>query len=181
VRTGSVPARYARALLAIGEEKNTLNALQREWADLRATIDGAPALLPMLANPQVPPQKRRAVLVEVLRGIGASPTTKAAAELMFLKGRALLLGDVAQSFERMVEAKTGRVRAKVTTAATLPDPFHVRLQGALEKATKRTLTVERAVDPEILGGVMAKVGDLLYDGSVRTALERLRERLLAEG
>ena len=179
--TGSVPFRYARALLAIGEETKQLPVLQREWADLRATADGAPALLPFLANPQVPPEKRKAVLAEVLKAAGATPTTRAAAGLLFQKGRIVLLADVARAFERMVEAKTGRMRAKVTTAAAMPDAFHQRLQSALEKQTKRTLTVEKAVDAAILGGVVAKVGDLLFDGSVRTALERLRERLLAEG
>jgi F-type H+-transporting ATPase subunit delta len=176
--TGSIPVRYARALLAIGEEQGTLPALQREWRDVRETIAAAPTLLPLLANPNVPLAQRERILGDLLDRWSASRATRAAVRLLLRKGRVLLLPDVGRALEKMVEEKTGRARATVTTAAAMPEDFHRRLQGALERSSGRRLTVERAVDPEILGGIVARVGDTLYDGSLRTALAQLRERLL---
>lgn len=176
--TGSIPVRYARALLAIAEECNVLPTLQREWKDLGDTFETNPTLGLLLVNPQVPLAQRRQVMRDILDRLPASPATRSAALLLLRKGRVLLVPEVARAFERMVEDRTGRARGEVTTAATMPEDFHRRLQEGLERASGRKLTVERAVDPEILGGVVARVGDTLYDGSLRTALARLRERLL---
>ncbi len=175
---GAAPIRYARALAAIGEQTGTLAALHREWNDLRATVEAMPAALPSLINPRVPVERRREALDDLLRATGASRTTRAAAMLLFGKGRLLDLPHVAGALDGIVRARTGQVGAAVTTAASMPDAFHERLKAALERATGKTLVVERSVDPGILGGVVARVGDILYDGSVRTALARLRERLM---
>jgi F-type H+-transporting ATPase subunit delta len=179
--TGSIPVRYARALLALAEEQQSLPALQREWKDLGSTFADSPALGPALANPQLPLPRRERMLSDLLDRLPASPATRATAGLLLRKGRILLLPDVARAFERMVEARTGRARATVTTAVPLPEDFHRRVQDSLEKLSGRKLTVERQVDPEILGGVVARVGDVLYDGSLRAALARLREKLLEGG
>jgi F-type H+-transporting ATPase subunit delta len=179
--TGSVAVRYARAILQLGEEDSALAQLQREWADLRATIAGAPELLPSLANPLVVRAAREKTLDELLTRLTAGPITRNAVRLLLRKGRILALGDVARVLERMMEERTGRARAVVTTATAMPEDYHRRLQAALEKRSERKLTVEKTTDPEILGGVVARVGDMLYDGSLRTALERLQERLTGEG
>lgn len=177
--TGSIPVRYARALLALAEERQNLPALQREWKELGETLAASPALGPALANPQVPLARRELLLGEILDRLPASPATRSAARLLLRKGRVTLLPDVARAFERMVEERTGRARAVVTTAAPMNEDFHRRLQARLETLSARKLTVERKVDPEILGGVVARVGDMLYDGSLRAALGRLREQLTA--
>lgn len=177
--TGSIAVRYARALLALAEERQNLPALQREWKDLGDTLAGNPALGPALFNPQVPLARREALLGELLDRLPASPVTRSAARLLLRKGRGMLLADVARAFERMVEERTGRAKAVVTTATPMNEDFHRRLQERLERLSGRKLTVERRVEPEILGGVVARVGDMLYDGSLRTALARLRERLTA--
>jgi len=179
--TGSIPVRYARALLAIAEEQQSLPTLQREWKDLAGTFGSSPALGPALANPQLPPAKREQLLADILDRLPASPATRSAMMLLLRKGRIALVPDVARAFERMVEEKTGRAKAVVTTAVALPDDFHRRVQESLERISGRKLTIERQVDPEILGGVVARVGDVLYDGSLRAALVRLREKLVEGG
>jgi F-type H+-transporting ATPase subunit delta len=179
--TGSIPVRYARAILLLAEEQHNLPAVQREWKDLWDTFAASPVLGPALANPQMPMGRRERMLSDLLDRLPASPATRAAALLLLRKGRIVLVPEVARAFERMVEAKTGRARAVVTTAVALPEDFHRRLQDGLETISGRKLTVERQVDPEILGGVTARVGDLLYDGSLRTALARLRDKLLEGG
>jgi F-type H+-transporting ATPase subunit delta len=179
--TGSIPVRYARALLALAEQHQNLPTMQREWKDLGDTLTTSPALGPALANPQLPLARREAMLGEILDRLPASPATRSAARLLLRKGRVMLLPDVARAFERMVEERTGRARAVVTTATTMNEDFHHRLQERLERLSGRKLTVERRVVPEILGGVVARVGDTLYDGSLRAALARLREQLTAGG
>jgi F-type H+-transporting ATPase subunit delta len=177
--TGSIPVRYARALLALAEERQDLPTVQREWKDLADTFTTSPALGPSLANSRVPIARRERLLGDLLDRLPASPATRSAARLLLCKGRILLLPEVAGAFEKMVEARTGRARATVTTAVPVGEDQQRRMQEALERLTGRKLTVERQVDPEILGGVVARVGDVLYDGSLRAALARLREKLIA--
>ncbi|MBN1770130.1 MAG: ATP synthase F1 subunit delta [Deltaproteobacteria bacterium] len=177
--TGSISVRYARALLALAEERRNLPAMQREWKDLGDTVAGSPALGPALSNPKVPVARREALLGELLDRLPASPATRSAARLLLRKGRVMLLPEVARAFERMVEERTGRGKAVVTTAAPMNEDFHRRLQERLERLSGRKLTVERRVDPDVLGGVVARVGDMLYDGSLRAALDRLHEQLTA--
>ncbi|MBI5485880.1 MAG: ATP synthase F1 subunit delta [Deltaproteobacteria bacterium] len=179
--TGSVPVRYARALFALAEEKQNLPTLQREWKDLAETFRESPTLGPTLANPHLPLDQRERALSDLLDRLPASPATRGAVRLLLQKGRILMLPDVAGAFEKLVEDRTGRARATVTTAVPLSEDFHRGLQERLEKASGRKLAVERKVDGEILGGVVARVGDVLYDGSLRSALARLREKLLAGG
>ena len=178
---GSISVRYARALLALAEEQQNLPTLQREWKDLAGTFEESPTLGPTLSNPHLPLDQRERALSDLLDRLPASAATRGAVRLMLQKGRILLVPDVAQAFEKMVEERTGRARATVTTAVPLSEDFHRNLQARLEKVSGRKLTIERKVDGEILGGVVARVGDNLYDGSLRAALARLREKLMVGG
>ena len=96
------------------------------------------------------------------------------------KGRIASLPDIARAHRALVDEHAGRVRATVTSARPLDPLLETRLKTALEKSSGKTVIFEKREDPAIMGGLVTQLGDTVYDGSVRTQLQQLREELLSE-
>jgi F-type H+-transporting ATPase subunit delta len=176
---GSLARRYARALLDIGVAKNSFEQLGQEMDDLAATYSGSRDLSEALTNPVFPMARRRAVLEAVLEKAGASPVTKNFTLLLLDRERVPYLPAIARELRIMVDERAGRLRGQVTSARPLSEAHVAGVQAALEKASGKKVILEKKEDPALLAGVVAKVGDVVYDGSVRTQLEQMRERFLA--
>jgi F-type H+-transporting ATPase subunit delta len=177
--SGSLARRYARALLDVGIDKGTHEKLAQEIDDLAAAYGSARDLQEALTNPVFPRQQRRAVLESVLARVGVSTETKNFALLLLDRERVQVLPAIARELRAMVDEKVGRVRATVTSARPLPADHLAQIQTTLEKATGKKVLLDKAEDPSLLGGVVAKLGDTVYDGSVRSQLERMREQILS--
>ena len=176
---GSLARRYARALLDIGVAQGTFEQLGTELDGLAALYSGSRDLAEALTNPVFGQAKRRAVLEAVLGRMGVSPVTRNFALLLLDRERVPYLPSIARELRAMVDERAGRVHATLTSARPLPPDHVAGVQAALEKATGKKIVLEKKEDPALLGGVVAKVGDVVYDGSVRTQLEQMRERFLA--
>ena len=176
---GSLARRYARALLDIGIQKGVYEQLGKDMDELAALYTGSRDLTEALTNPVFPVARRRAVLEAVLERGKVSPVTRNFALLLLDRERMPYLPAIARELRLMVDERAGRVRAVVTSARPLGPQHLAGIQAALEKASGKTVVVEKREDPGLLGGVVAKVGDVVYDGSVRTQLETMKERFLA--
>ncbi len=177
---GSLARRYARALFEVGLSQNNYETLGREVDDLAATYAGSRELAEALTNPVFPKEKRRAVLEAVLKRAGVSPATRNFALLLLDRERIPVLPAIARELRAMVDDKAGRVRAEVASARPLSPAETDSVKRTLEKVSGKKVVLETKVDPDLLGGVVAKVGDVVYDGSIRTKLEQMRERFLSE-
>jgi F-type H+-transporting ATPase subunit delta len=180
VITGSLARRYAKALLEIGVKQSTYDALGRELDRLAETFTKSPELRTALENLVFPLEKRRQVLEELARKLALSKTVRNFVMLLLEKGRIAHLPDIARAHRALVDEHAGRVRATVISARPLDPALEARLKAALEKQSGKTVLLEKREDPSIIGGLVTQLGDLLYDGSVRTQLAQLREQLLAE-
>jgi F-type H+-transporting ATPase subunit delta len=178
--TGSLARRYAKALLDIGIQEQTWNAIGKEIDRTAAIFTGSPELRDALTNPVFPSSKRRLVVEELARRLGLSTVVRNFMLLLLDKGRIGALPDIARALRELVDEHAGRVRATVTTARPLDPALEQRLKTALERTSGKVVLLEKKEDPSILGGVVTQLGDVLYDGSVRTQLQQLREELLAE-
>lgn len=170
--------RYAKAVFMIGSEEGTVDAVARELSDLAATLKGSPELLELLSSPVVRADARQAVMKDVLARSGVSATVRNLALLLTDRRKGALLPEVAEAYGRLSDEKAGKVQAEVTSAVPLSDAQYTRLAGVLEKLTGRAITLSRKVDPALIGGVVTRIGDKVYDGSVRTRLEELRATAL---
>jgi F-type H+-transporting ATPase subunit delta len=177
---GSLARRYAKALLEIGVKQSTYDTLGRELDRLAETFTKSPELRHALENPVFPLEKRRQVLEELARKLALSKTVRNFVLLLLDKGRIAHLPAIARAHRTLVDEHAGRVRATVISARPLDPALESRLKAALEKQSGKTVLLEKREDPSIIGGLVTQLGDLLYDGSVRTQLARLREQLLAE-
>lgn len=169
--------RYAEAAFQIAERDGTVV----EW---RSDLDTAVAALsedePMrvLANPAVPAADRR-MLAERILGDGVSRGALNLVGLLLNRGRIDLLPALAAEFRRLHDQREGIIHATVTSAAPLDDAELSAVRERLANITGGIVEITTAVDPQILGGIVVRLGDRLIDGSVRGRLERLRNALAA--
>ena len=175
---GSVARRYARALFGIGVDAGTFEALGQEIGDLAALWTAAADLRELLENPVFRPDEKRKVLEQILPRVAPTAEVRRLAMLLLERRRITLLPAIARAYRDLADAHTGRVRARVTSAEPLTAAAADRVRRALEERTGKKVIVETAVDPSLIGGVVAQVGDLVLDGSVRTQLADLRSKLL---
>jgi F-type H+-transporting ATPase subunit delta len=178
--TGSIARRYAKAMLAIGVREKTYDSLGRELDRAAETLAQSPELSGVLTNPIFPLEKRRQVLDDLARRLALSPVVRNFVMLLLDKGRIGALPDIARAHRALVDDHAGRARATVTTASPIDPTLESRLKTALEKQSGKTVILEKREDPSILGGVVTQLGDLVFDGSVRSQLAKIREELLGE-
>lgn len=179
--SGSIARRYAKALLAIGEEKGNLLGLQREVQRAADVWTESEELSTTLMNSLVELSARRAVWIAVTRRLGVSPMGRNFLNLLFDKKRLTELPVIAREFGKMIDKKDNRLRAEVISAKPLPDVVVSKLKGALQQQTGKVVVVTKREDSSLIGGVVTKVGDLMFDGSVKTQLVRMKENMLSRG
>jgi F-type H+-transporting ATPase subunit delta len=175
---GSVARRYARALFGIGVDAGTFEVLGQEIGDLAALWTSSAELRQALENPVFRPDEKRKVLEQILPRVAPTMEVRRLALLLLERRRIMLLPAIARAYRDMADEHTGRVRARVSSAEPLAPAVVDRVRRALEERTGKKVIVETAVDPSLIGGVVAQVGDLVLDGSVRTQLADLRSKLL---
>ncbi|MEO6950910.1 MAG: ATP synthase F1 subunit delta [Polyangia bacterium] len=177
---GSIGRRYAKALLSIGVATHSFDALGRELDRAAETIASSAELKNVLENPVFPLSQRHHVLEDVAQRLSLSASVKNLLLILLDRGRISVLPDIARAHRELVDEQAGRARATITSAAPLDPAIESRLRGALEKHTGKTVLLDKKVDPSLIGGVVAQVGDLVFDGSVKHQLEELRTELLSE-
>jgi F-type H+-transporting ATPase subunit delta len=175
---GSIARRYAKALFGLGIAEGTYDRFGQELDDLARMYEGSADLRSALENPVIKPSEKLAVFRVMLPRVAPSPAVQRFALLLLQRGRIPLLRGIARAYRELADTRAGQVRATITSAAPLGSADLDRVRGALERRTGRKVIVETKVDPDIIGGIVARVGDLVLDGSVRSQLDEMRRRLL---
>lgn len=170
--------RYARALFDVAlAEKAELSALDQELAAFNGLMKEHPTLEKVLLNPAVPaPRKRETVAVLAAR-VGLHPVLTKLLVLLAGRDRLVLLPELLETFRERLREHQNVVRAEVTTATPLAADRARAIERSLAQATGRTVALTTRVAPEMIGGLVARVGSTVYDASVTTQLEKMRQRL----
>lgn len=175
--TGSLARRYARAVIAIGVESKNLDKIGSDLRVLAAAMKESEELVTVLTNPSIRRADRKRVLEGLLDHIKAQPQTHNLIFLLLDGERLGYVPSIAREVAAMIEERAGRVTAEVTSARPLDKKDLDQIAKALEKLSGKKVTITKQEDPELLGGVVAKLGDVVYDGSLRTQLRTLRDEL----
>jgi F-type H+-transporting ATPase subunit delta len=173
--------RYARALFDVAQhEQVDPVAVHQELIAFNALVSGHESLQRALTNPAVPSAKKRAV-VDALFESGGRPNPILARLLLMLaeRDRLALLPDLVLAFDRRMMEHRQVVRAQLATAVELPADRVAALTDGLAQATGREVQIETRVDPSLVGGAVAQIGSTVYDGSVITQLQKLKQTLIA--
>ena len=162
--TASLARRYARAVLELATEQRLVDRVKKDLEELSTMwLESA--------------ELRKTALSEVITRAGVSPLVRNTVLYLADKNRVAALPDVARAFGEQSERAAGTLRAEVTSAAALPESYYLQLQRALEQATGKRIAIEKKTDASLIAGVVTKVGDRVFDGSVRTRLADLKESL----
>jgi len=175
----TIARRYAKGLLeavievAPGQER----AVNEELAALVAAIDGHDGLKLLVINPSIPAQQKTVILSKISETLGLSATVRRFVDVVAEKQRLDHLTLIAEVYGELVDEHLGVVTADITTSVPLNPGQVEQLEESLRAATGGEVRLTRRTDSELLGGVVTRIGDVVYDGSLRGHLERIRERL----
>lgn len=172
-------ARYARALLDVAvAESADLRLIDEQLAGYVALLKANPLLEKVLLNPAVPVSRKRGVAQALAAKAKTQPVLAKLLELLADRDRLVLLPDLDAAYRERLLDHLKVARADVTTAMPLTADRENAIERALSQATGRTVSLSTRVDPSIIGGVVARIGSTVYDGSVSRQLEKMRERLV---
>ena len=182
--SGAAAGRYARALFDVvaKEQPGDLEAVQSQVSDLSSLFSGNAVLAGALGNPAVPVTKKVAVARAILDKAGTISSPVAKLVLMLAeRDRLMLLPDIVRIYGERLMDHQKVIRGEVTTAMALaPDKLRALEQG-LEQATGRRVVLASKVDPSIIGGMVTRLGSTVYDGSVTTQLQKMKQTLIEAG
>jgi F-type H+-transporting ATPase subunit delta len=167
---------YAEALFAVARAEGTLGDVEDELFRFSQTLQGNDELRDALTDARIPAARRQQIVEDLLGG-KASSTTVALVSMVVGTGRARELPSIIERLVEMSAAEANKEVAEVRSAVPLTDDQRDRLAKALEDATGKRVEIKVVVDPSVLGGIVAQVGDTVIDGSVRRRLDQLKNAL----
>jgi F-type H+-transporting ATPase subunit delta len=173
----SVSRRYAKALLSLALEAGEHERIEEQVELVSRAIADSPEARTLATNPVYNSAQRHALVDVLARYLQLLPTLVSFLHLLVDRHRLPELPDIARSYRDLVDTQVGRVRGTVTSAQPMPHEDIERVRAALAEATRKMLVLETRTDPKILGGLVTQVGATVWDGSLKTQLERLRKEL----
>ena len=173
----TISRRYARALFSLGKEDGNYILYGEELKAFSDLMKRETQARYVLQSPIYEFTHRSNLLRAILDKIGFSRTVNNFIQLLLIKGRIQYLEDISIFYSQLTDELSNIKRAMVTTAIQLSDDIIQRIQAALKEVVKKEVVVTVNQDPSIIGGIIAQVGDLTLDGSLRTQLKSLTESL----
>jgi F-type H+-transporting ATPase subunit delta len=167
---------YAEALFGAAKAAGRLQTVHEELADFVAAVHDVPELRGILRNPQLDPKTKTDVLTDIVGG--ADVLLHNFLRLTTEKGRIGEIEAIGAEFERLMAREERRLTVELTTAKELTNEEAASIVSQIEQASGRKVEATRSVDPDLIGGIVLRVGTLQVDASVRGRLERLRHELV---
>jgi len=173
----TVARRYATALADVAIERREERQIQNELDQWAAMMESSPQLKEVFANPTIVHDHKRKVLEDLIGRSRVGDTTASFLRVLLRNQRLSQLRDIAARFGQVLDERAGVLAGSVTTARPIPEELKKTLHETLSAATGRTVRLSFDTDENIIGGVVARIGSTVYDGSVQSHLERLAEGL----
>ncbi len=177
MRSAAAARRYARALFSLARDEHRIDEVRSELGVLEQLVAENPSLRRVLLTPLHPSKERKAALREIGAAAQLSPVVQQFTCFLIDQRRLLDFETIAEEFGRLADEEAGRTGARVVTATPLDADQERRLREALSRRTGRDVELDITVDPDLIGGIVASVGDIVFDGSLRTQLGQLRANL----
>ena len=174
----TVARRYATALADVvvknGETENIKTEL-RQWEKM---MTASPELLNAFRNPSIQQNQKEKVLKSLIQKAKPAPMTANFLRVLLRNGRLTELSEINRKFESVLEERSGGVSAKIVSARPLSETEKQELKTNLEKMTGKRVSPNFEIDNSIIGGVVTTIGSTVYDGSIRTQLQTLKEQMI---
>lgn len=176
----AIANRYAKALVDVSFQQGLHETVRKELVEFHRLVEDNRELLHFYTNPAVPLASKKAVTGEILGRLNFSQPTRNFIFILLDNYRINYLAEIVKAFHHLLNERMGVVQAEVTMAAGLDRATQDRLVSRLEALTGKKVVLQFQADPLLLGGVITRIGDTIYDGSVRQQLELIKARLSAQ-
>ena len=176
---GSLARRYTRALFQLAREAGQEEKIGQEIDQFYAAFGGS-ELQGVLTNPAFPMDSRKRILIQVANGLELSVLSIHFLSLLLERDRLAHLPGIVNCYRRLLNEAKGRVEAKVVSAAGLDAAMVERLREQLRGISGKEVVLQQETDPSLLGGLLVELEGKVYDGSVRTQLEKMKQRIARE-
>jgi F-type H+-transporting ATPase subunit delta len=161
----------------IGKEDGRTETYRTELGGIAALMEKEDALGQAVCNPLYDAASRKRVLTAVVEQLKLSPVISSFLQLLLDKGRIGFLADINDQYQKYADELGGVARASVVSASPLSQDIVDSIKQALSKKTGKDVLLEMEEDPGLIGGIVTKIGDLVFDGSIKTQLLNMRESL----
>lgn len=169
--------RYAKAIFTVGQEQGKFEEYNEVLAGLAGLFATNPEVVDALTNPLYPLDVREKVMTGMIGSMEVDSVMGNFLSLLVQKKRAGILPEIAEEYSTMVDEEKNISHGSVISAVELSDELRESVQATLEKLTGKKVELSVTVDPSIIGGIIAKVGDLVLDGSIKTQLAGLKDSI----
>ncbi len=173
----TVARRYASALADVVLERGEAREVQEELLAWEKIFQASPVLPEVFRNPTIPLDKKRAVLNKLIDRSKPKPSTANFLKVLLQNQRLTDLGEINQKFAEILDLRAGMVAATVTTARTVPENAQQKLHTKLLSVTGKKVRINFMTDPELIGGLVTRIGSTVYDGSVRNHLQLIKAKM----
>jgi F-type H+-transporting ATPase subunit delta len=177
MKGGTAAHRYAKALFGLAQDEHRQREVRTELEQLESLFKESRTLRDALLTPLHPASERKSALRAIASRAGASPLVQQFLAYLIDQRRLINFAGIVEAYGVLADLAEGLVIAEVVSASPLDDRRKDRLRRALSARTGQEVRLEVSVDPELIGGAVATVGDLVFDGSLRTQLGQLRSNL----
>ncbi len=175
-----IAKRYARALFEIAREENKIEAIYGELKSFSSLLEENANLMDFLANPVFERSDKKTVIGEILQKTEVSVITSNFFKLLVDKRRIYTLPQIEMCYQQYMDEVLNKARVHIMTAFALSSEISEKMKKKLESYTGKNVEMIIDEDPSLLGGVVVRVGDILYDGSIKTQLTGIRELIREE-
>lgn len=172
----AIAARYAEALLMEAVSQGTEDVIEKDFETIKATLSGSPDLRMLFRSPIIEWWRKKSIAKEVFQG-QISPLTLNFLMLVIQKGREKFAREIAEAYQELIDARRSVLRVTVDSAVAMDESVQKKLVDGLSTKTGMNVIAEFDTDAELIGGMRVTIRDTVYDGSLRSQLEELRERL----
>lgn len=172
-----IAKRYAKALFNLAQEQGQIEQYGQELNEFVRLFGELPDLADAVQNPLYPEATRKSVFMAVAEKAQMSPIMLSFMSLLVEKKRVQNLGEIKEYYYKLIDEHANIARARIKAATALDDQAIQDIAASLEKMTGKKIAVEFEQDPELIGGVLAQIGDVVLDGSVRRQLLNIKESL----
>jgi F-type H+-transporting ATPase subunit delta len=173
----SLAGRYASALFGLARDERQIDAVGRSLDALASALAGSPEFAALVASPLVSRDDAAKAFAGLGPELGLDPITTNFLGVLARNGRKRELGKIIRAFRRIAADHRGEISAEITSAHPLKDDQVEALKAQLGKRAGRDVTIDAQVDPNILGGIVIKLGSEMIDASIRTKLNRLAQAM----
>jgi len=175
----TIANRYARALADVITERGEMNEVVADLNGFEGLMSGHGQLRDVFASPVISLERKRAVLNDLLGRLALRPTSGNFLQLLLANSRLHDLDQMLRALSRELDVRTNIVSAEVTTAREISEQEKTMLRDKLRAATGKDVRLQFRTDTNIIGGVVTRIGSLVYDGSIKNQLAQMKQRLMS--